>query len=139
MMIHLRNMVGFKIDYFKGMTYDDIRPILKKKFNSNVAFLEKIREQMEEEYSKALKRTSESQADKAAKKQKLDEEGMTYDDIRPILKKKFNSNVAFLEKIREQMEEEYSKALKRTSESQADKAAKKQKLDEEVKELKRHL
>nr|GEY68827.1 hypothetical protein [Tanacetum cinerariifolium] len=25
--IYLRNMVGFKIDYFKGMTYDDIRPI----------------------------------------------------------------------------------------------------------------
>nr|GEV09036.1 hypothetical protein [Tanacetum cinerariifolium] len=37
------------------------------------------------------------------------------------------------------MEEEDSKALKRTSESQAKKAAKKQKLDEEVAELKRHL
>nr|GEV86807.1 hypothetical protein [Tanacetum cinerariifolium] len=37
------------------------------------------------------------------------------------------------------MEEEGSKALKRTSESQADKVAKKQKLDEEVEELKRHL
>nr|GEY18708.1 reverse transcriptase domain-containing protein [Tanacetum cinerariifolium] len=74
MMIYLRNMARFKMDYFKGMTYDDIRPIFKKKFNSNVAFLEKTREQMEEEDSKALKRTSESQADKAAKKQKLDEE-----------------------------------------------------------------
>nr|GEV03881.1 hypothetical protein [Tanacetum cinerariifolium] len=37
------------------------------------------------------------------------------------------------------MEEEDSKALKRISESQEDKAAKKQKLDEEVEELKRHL
>nr|GEX37534.1 hypothetical protein [Tanacetum cinerariifolium] len=68
------NMVGFKVDYFEGMSYDDIRPIFEKKFNSNVAFLEKTREQMEEEDSKALKRTSESQAKKAAKKQKLDEE-----------------------------------------------------------------
>nr|GEY23989.1 hypothetical protein [Tanacetum cinerariifolium] len=74
MMIYLRNMAGFKMDYFKGMSYDDISPIFEKKFNSNVAFLEKTREQMEEEDIKALKRTSESQAEKAAKKQKLDEE-----------------------------------------------------------------
>nr|GFC27225.1 hypothetical protein [Tanacetum cinerariifolium] len=37
------------------------------------------------------------------------------------------------------MEEEDNKALKRTSESQAEKATKKQKLDEEVAELKKHL
>nr|GEZ65939.1 hypothetical protein [Tanacetum cinerariifolium] len=37
------------------------------------------------------------------------------------------------------LEEEVSKALKRTSESQEEKAAKKQKLDEEVEELKKHL
>nr|GEV09373.1 hypothetical protein [Tanacetum cinerariifolium] len=74
MMIYLRNMVGFKMDYFKGMTYDAIRPIFEKNFNSNVAFLEKTREQMEEEDNRALKRISKSQKDKAAKKQKLDEE-----------------------------------------------------------------
>nr|GEV83577.1 putative ribonuclease H-like domain-containing protein [Tanacetum cinerariifolium] len=72
MMIYLRNMAGFKMDYFKGMTYDDIRPIFKKKFNSNVALLQKTKEQMEEKDIRALKRTSKSQADKAAKKQKLD-------------------------------------------------------------------
>nr|GEX47824.1 hypothetical protein [Tanacetum cinerariifolium] len=74
MMIYLRNMVGFKMDYFKEMSYDDIRLMFEKKFNSNMAFLEKTKEQMEEEDSKALKRASESQAEKAAKKQKLDEE-----------------------------------------------------------------
>nr|GEX57279.1 ribonuclease H-like domain-containing protein [Tanacetum cinerariifolium] len=74
MVIYLRNVVGFKMDYFKGMTYDDIRLIFKKKFNSNMAFLQKTKEQMEEEDSKALKRISKSQEDKAAKKQKLDEE-----------------------------------------------------------------
>nr|GEX57078.1 hypothetical protein [Tanacetum cinerariifolium] len=68
------NMAGFKMDYFKGMSYDDIRPIFEKYFNSNVAFLEKIKEQLEEEASRALKRTSESQAEKVAKKKKLDEE-----------------------------------------------------------------
>nr|GEX89696.1 retrovirus-related Pol polyprotein from transposon TNT 1-94 [Tanacetum cinerariifolium] len=74
MMIYLRNVVGLKIDYFKGMTYDDIRPIFEKKFNPNVAFLQKTKEQMEEEDIRALKRLSETQEDKAAKKQKLDEE-----------------------------------------------------------------
>nr|GEW87192.1 hypothetical protein [Tanacetum cinerariifolium] len=74
MMIYMRNMAGFKMDYFKGMKYDDIRPIFKKYFNSNVALLEKTKEQMEEEDSRALKRANESQAKKAAKKQKLDEE-----------------------------------------------------------------
>nr|GEW08112.1 copia protein [Tanacetum cinerariifolium] len=43
------------------------------------------------------------------------------------------------QKTKEQMEEEDSRALKRLSESQEDKASKKQKLDEEVKELKKHL
>nr|GEW02876.1 hypothetical protein [Tanacetum cinerariifolium] len=74
MMIYLWNMTGFKMDYFRGMSYDDMRPIFEKKFNSNVAFLEKTKEQMEEEDSRALKRISESQEDKAAKRQKMDEE-----------------------------------------------------------------
>nr|GEU35390.1 retrovirus-related Pol polyprotein from transposon TNT 1-94 [Tanacetum cinerariifolium] len=74
MMIYLRNMTGFKMDYFKGMSYDDIRPIFEKYFNLNVAFLEKSKEQLEEEESKALKKTSESLEEKAAKNQKLDEE-----------------------------------------------------------------
>nr|GEZ01410.1 hypothetical protein [Tanacetum cinerariifolium] len=43
MMIYLRNMAGFKMDYFKGMAYDDIRPIFEKKFNSN-----KLDEEVEE-------------------------------------------------------------------------------------------
>nr|GEX77608.1 hypothetical protein [Tanacetum cinerariifolium] len=59
MMIYLRNMAGFKMDYFKGMKYDYIRPIFKKYFKSNVAFLEKTKEQMKEEESIALKRIND--------------------------------------------------------------------------------
>nr|GEW77586.1 hypothetical protein [Tanacetum cinerariifolium] len=44
----------------------------------------------------------------------------------------------YLRNTKEQMEEEDSRALKRISESQEDKADKKQKFDEEVEELKRH-
>nr|GEW66806.1 hypothetical protein [Tanacetum cinerariifolium] len=68
------NMAGFKMDYFKGMSYDDIRLIFEKYFNSNVAFLEKTKELLKEEESRALKRKTKSQAEKGAKKQKLDEE-----------------------------------------------------------------
>nr|GEX59024.1 hypothetical protein [Tanacetum cinerariifolium] len=74
MMVYLKNMAGFKTDYFKGMSYDAIRPIFEKYFNSNIAFLKKSKEQLEEEESRALKRQSESLEEKSAKKQKLDKE-----------------------------------------------------------------
>nr|GEW46051.1 hypothetical protein [Tanacetum cinerariifolium] len=73
MMVYLKKMAGFKMDFFKGMSYDDIRPIFEKHFNSIVGFLEKGEEQLEEEASKALKRKSESSEQQAAKTQKLDE------------------------------------------------------------------
>nr|GEZ14981.1 putative ribonuclease H-like domain-containing protein [Tanacetum cinerariifolium] len=74
MMIYLKNVAGFKMDYFKGMSYDDIRHIFEAKFSSNVAFLQKTKEQIDEEESRALKRINETLAEKAAKRQKLDEE-----------------------------------------------------------------
>nr|GEX74974.1 hypothetical protein [Tanacetum cinerariifolium] len=60
-----KNMAGFKMDYFKGMSYDNIRLIFKKYFNSNVVFLEKSKEELEEEESIALKRQTKSSEEKA--------------------------------------------------------------------------
>nr|GEX48365.1 xylulose kinase-1 [Tanacetum cinerariifolium] len=74
MMIYLKNVVGFKMDYFKGMSYDDIRPIFERYFDSSVAFLQKTKEHIEEEESRALKKINETPAEKAAKRQKLDKE-----------------------------------------------------------------
>nr|GEX82487.1 ribonuclease H-like domain-containing protein [Tanacetum cinerariifolium] len=54
MMMYLKNVAGFKMGYFKRMSYDDIRPIFEAKFNSNVAFLLKTKEQIEEDENKAL-------------------------------------------------------------------------------------
>nr|GEW53842.1 hypothetical protein [Tanacetum cinerariifolium] len=65
-MIYLKNVAGFKMDYFKGMPYDDIRLVFEKYFDSNVAFLQKKNKQMDEEDSRALKRLNESQEGKAA-------------------------------------------------------------------------
>nr|GEZ46262.1 hypothetical protein [Tanacetum cinerariifolium] len=70
MMIYLKNVAGFKIEYFKGMSYDDIRPVFKRYFDSNVAFIQKTKEQK----SRALKRINETPAEKATKRQKLEEE-----------------------------------------------------------------
>nr|GEU61082.1 hypothetical protein [Tanacetum cinerariifolium] len=64
MMVYLKNMAGFKMDFFKGMTYTKIRPIFKKHFNSIWAFLEKGEKEIEEEESKESKRKSESSEQK---------------------------------------------------------------------------
>nr|GEU90196.1 reverse transcriptase domain-containing protein [Tanacetum cinerariifolium] len=74
MMMYLKNVVGFKMDYFKGMSYDDIGPIFEAKFNSNLAFLLKIKEQIEEDENRALQTINETPAKRAAKRRKLDEE-----------------------------------------------------------------
>nr|GEU66160.1 retrovirus-related Pol polyprotein from transposon TNT 1-94 [Tanacetum cinerariifolium] len=71
MMVYLKNMAGFKMDFLKGMTCTKIRPIFEKHFNSIWAFLEKGEKDIEEEESK---RKSESVEQKAAKKKKIDEE-----------------------------------------------------------------
>nr|GEW25757.1 hypothetical protein [Tanacetum cinerariifolium] len=68
------NVAGFKLDYFKGMSYDDIHPIFEAKFNSNISFLLKKKEQMEEEENRALQNINETSLQKASKRRKLNEE-----------------------------------------------------------------
>nr|GEV53256.1 xylulose kinase-1 [Tanacetum cinerariifolium] len=70
-MMYLKNVAGFRLDYFKGMPYDDMRPIFKAKFNSNVDFILKIKELMEEEENRALQTINETPAEKVAKRRKL--------------------------------------------------------------------
>nr|GEU50297.1 hypothetical protein [Tanacetum cinerariifolium] len=65
------NTVGFILDYFKGMSYDDIRPIFEAKFNANMEFLLKSKEQIEEETNRAIESINETPAQKAAKRRRL--------------------------------------------------------------------
>nr|GEX79529.1 hypothetical protein [Tanacetum cinerariifolium] len=74
MMMYLKNVAGFRLDYFKGMSYDDIRPIFKAKFNSNIEFLLKTKEQLEEKENRAIESINETPIQKAAKRRKLNEE-----------------------------------------------------------------
>nr|GEX57647.1 hypothetical protein [Tanacetum cinerariifolium] len=49
MMVHLKNMDGLKMDFFRGMTYTNIRPIFENNYNLNQAFLERVKEEVIEE------------------------------------------------------------------------------------------
>nr|GEW84032.1 hypothetical protein [Tanacetum cinerariifolium] len=81
--MYLKNVARFRLDYFKGMSYDDIRPIFKAKFNSNIEFLLKTKEQLEEEENIAIESINETPAQKAAKRRKLNEE---VEDLKQHLK-----------------------------------------------------
>nr|GEX81611.1 hypothetical protein [Tanacetum cinerariifolium] len=79
------NTTGFTLDYFKGMTYDDIRPIFEAKFNANIEFLLKSKEQLEEEESRAIAFINETPAQKAAKKRRLNEEAEDVEELKQHL------------------------------------------------------
>nr|GEX13960.1 copia protein [Tanacetum cinerariifolium] len=74
MILYLKNVDGFRLDYFKGMSYDDIRPIFEANFNSNIEFILKSKEQIEEEENREIERINETPAQKAAKRRKFNEE-----------------------------------------------------------------
>nr|GEZ26271.1 hypothetical protein [Tanacetum cinerariifolium] len=74
MMIYLKNTAGYKMDFFKGMTYAEICPIFQARFDANMRFLFKSREEMEEEDQEVLKSINETLAKKEVKRKKLNEE-----------------------------------------------------------------
>nr|GEW70527.1 hypothetical protein [Tanacetum cinerariifolium] len=73
MITYLKNTARFRLDYFNGMSYDVIRPIFEAKFNENMEFLLKSKEQTEEEANRALKSINEtnSESSKAKKATQL--------------------------------------------------------------------
>nr|GEU67844.1 hypothetical protein [Tanacetum cinerariifolium] len=48
MIVYLKTMASFKMDYVKGMTYDEIRPLFEKHYNYNQAFLDEMKEETDE-------------------------------------------------------------------------------------------
>nr|GEZ44255.1 hypothetical protein [Tanacetum cinerariifolium] len=78
MTIYLKNMVGFKMNFFKGMTYSEIRPLFEKHYNSIQAFLEKVEEEVtiqeKEIKEEGNKRQGKSLEQEIAKKQRMNEE-----------------------------------------------------------------
>nr|GEZ96538.1 hypothetical protein [Tanacetum cinerariifolium] len=85
MMIYLKNTIGYKMDFFKGMTYAQICPIFQARFDENIRFLFKSREEMEVEDQEIIKSLNETPAQKATKRRKLSEEAQEAEDIRKRL------------------------------------------------------
>nr|GEW21111.1 hypothetical protein [Tanacetum cinerariifolium] len=85
MMIYLKNTAGYKMDFFKGMTYAQICPIFQARFDENMRFLFKSSEEMEEEDQDIIKSINETPAQKAAKRRKLSEEAQEAKDLRKRL------------------------------------------------------
>nr|GEZ95337.1 hypothetical protein [Tanacetum cinerariifolium] len=79
------NTEGYKMEFFKGKTYDQILPIFQARFNANMKFLFKTREKMEKEDEEIIKSINETPAQKAAKRRKLSEEAQEADDLRRCL------------------------------------------------------
>nr|GEX66514.1 hypothetical protein [Tanacetum cinerariifolium] len=46
MIVYLKNMAGYKMNYFKEMSYDEIRPLFEKHYNYSQAFLNEVNEEI---------------------------------------------------------------------------------------------
>ncbi|GJU27450.1 hypothetical protein Tco_1166071 [Tanacetum coccineum] len=81
MVMYLKNQGGYKMNYFKGMKYEDIRPIFEKVWDQNQSFVPMDSEDKEKGSKKkaggsrkktlARKRAGEKQSDQSAKRQKM--------------------------------------------------------------------
>nr|GEW72856.1 hypothetical protein [Tanacetum cinerariifolium] len=75
MMIYLKNMAGYTMDFFKGMSYDEIRPLFKEEYNKVQTLFKEGLEIDAKRIKAPRKRTRKKKAEKyqTAKKQKGDE------------------------------------------------------------------
>nr|GEV58428.1 hypothetical protein [Tanacetum cinerariifolium] len=85
MIFFLKNTEGYKMDFFKGMKYDEILPIFQAKFDANMRFLFKSREEMAEEDKEIIKSINETPAQKATKRRKLHEQAKEDEDLKKQL------------------------------------------------------
>nr|GEY48600.1 uncharacterized mitochondrial protein AtMg00810-like [Tanacetum cinerariifolium] len=85
MMTYLKNTDGYKLDFFKEMSYDEIRPIFQARFDANMRFLLNSIEEMEEEDREILKSINETPTQKATKRRKLNKEAQEVEDLKKHL------------------------------------------------------
>nr|GFA62786.1 hypothetical protein [Tanacetum cinerariifolium] len=85
MISYLKNTEGYKMEFFKGKTYDQILLIFQARFDANMKFLFKTREEIEKEDKEIIKSINETPAQKAAIRRKLSEEAQEADDLKKRL------------------------------------------------------
>ncbi|GKC31022.1 hypothetical protein Tco_1038316, partial [Tanacetum coccineum] len=83
MCLYLKNQGGYKMSHFKGMSYEDIRPIFERVWDQNQAFMPMAEQAVKEssrtaggrrKKSLARKRAKETLREESAKKQKLEDD-----------------------------------------------------------------
>nr|GEY56097.1 hypothetical protein [Tanacetum cinerariifolium] len=57
MMIYLKNMAGYKMEFFKGMTYEEIRPIFEREYNKIQTLFKKDKDVQETKKKKVADET----------------------------------------------------------------------------------
>nr|GEZ10852.1 retrovirus-related Pol polyprotein from transposon TNT 1-94 [Tanacetum cinerariifolium] len=85
MISYLKNTEGFKMEYFKGKTYDQILPIFQARLDANLKFLFKSRVEMEKEDEEIIKSINETPAQKALKRRRLREQAKEDEDLKKQL------------------------------------------------------
>nr|GEY32124.1 reverse transcriptase domain-containing protein [Tanacetum cinerariifolium] len=85
MISYLRNTKGYKMEFFKGLKYDDILPIFQARFDANLKFLFKSREEMEKEDEEIIKSINETPAQKVVKRRRLHEQAKEDEDLKKQL------------------------------------------------------
>nr|GFA99482.1 hypothetical protein [Tanacetum cinerariifolium] len=85
MIDYLKNTDGFKMAFFKGKTYDQIRTIFQARVDANMRFLLKSKEEMEKEEDEIIKSINETPAQKAAKRRRLREQAKEAEDLKKQL------------------------------------------------------
>nr|GFC94923.1 hypothetical protein [Tanacetum cinerariifolium] len=82
---YLKNTERFKMAFFKGKTYDQIRPIFQARFDANMRFLLKSKEEMKKEEEDIIKSINETPAQKAEKRRILREQAKEAKDLKKQL------------------------------------------------------
>nr|GFC80445.1 hypothetical protein [Tanacetum cinerariifolium] len=126
-------------DKGKGIMVEEPKPLKKKQqVKMDEEYVRKLHEELNKDidWDVAIEHVKKKAKEDLAVQRY---QGMSYDDICPIFEAKFNSNIEFLLKTKEQLEGEESIAIQSINETPAQKAAKRRKLNEEVEDLKRHL
>nr|GEZ12864.1 hypothetical protein [Tanacetum cinerariifolium] len=83
MIIYLKNMAGFKMNYFKGMSYDEIIPLFEKHYNYNQAFLNEVNEGIKVP-EKEVRQEKEVKVESSKKE---DDDDDVYADATPLASK----------------------------------------------------
>nr|GFC09936.1 hypothetical protein [Tanacetum cinerariifolium] len=73
------------MEFFNGKTYDQILPVFQARFDANLKFLFKSKEEIEKEDEKIIKSINETPVQKAAKRRKLSEEAQEANDLKKRL------------------------------------------------------